>query len=151
MQETPHGNFGIFPIVPKGKGGFHMEVGNARKWQAFFVDYLKINLWVLASLSTAKQKLEIRREDYGFNNSLVAFHFLTFPAAICPKSIFSFSACWRHAIGVSAKELLSRAFHSFLYSFLNGCILILLCICPYFALVSPQAFKHDPAVRALLY
>ncbi len=56
MQETPHGNFGIFPIVPKGKGGFHMEVGNARKWQAFFVDYLKINLWVLTSLSTAKQK-----------------------------------------------------------------------------------------------
>ena len=38
--------FGIFPIVPKGKGGFRMEVGNARKWQAFFVEHLKINLWV---------------------------------------------------------------------------------------------------------
>ena len=72
-QETPHGNFGIFPIVPKGEGGFHMEVGNARKWQAFFVDYLKINLWVLASLSTAKQKLEIRREDYGLKNPSMAF------------------------------------------------------------------------------
>lgn len=38
-----------------------MEVGNARKWHAFFVDYLKINLWVLASLLTAKQKLELKR------------------------------------------------------------------------------------------
>lgn len=78
------------------------------------------------------------------------FHFLMFPTAICPKSIFSYSVHWRHAIRVSAKELLSRAFHSFLYSFLNGCILIF-SVCPYFALVSPVAFKHNPAARALLY
>lgn len=69
------------------------------------------------------------------------FHFLMFPAAICPESIFSYSAYWRHAIRVSAKELLSRAFHSFLYSFLNGCILIFLLICPYFALSFPLALN----------
>lgn len=75
------------------------------------------------------------------------FHFLTFPA-ICPESIFSYSAYWSLAIRVSAKALLSRAFHSFLYSLLNGCILIFVRICPYFALSFPLAFKHNPAARA---
>ena len=30
-KKLPMEIFGIFPIVPKGKGGFRMEVGNARK------------------------------------------------------------------------------------------------------------------------
>lgn len=74
------------------------------------------------------------------------FHFLMFPAAICPESIFSYSAYWRHAIRVSAKELLSRAFHSFLYSFLNGLHSYFSSLfCPYFALSFPPGFKHNPA------
>lgn len=69
-----------------------MEVGNARKWQAFFVDYLKINLWVLASLSTAKQKLEIRREDYGLNNPTMVFSLpYVFLLHLSLKYIFVFS------------------------------------------------------------
>lgn len=75
------------------------------------------------------------------------FHFLTFPAAICHKSIFSYSADWRHAITVSAKEPLSTAFHAFLYSLLNGCILIFLRICPYFALSFPLALNTTPLLE----
>ena len=78
------------------------------------------------------------------------FQFPMLPAAICPKSIFSFSVYWRHSIRVSA--FVEVPFHSFSSQLLEWMHSYFPTYLSLFCLISPPlGFKHNPAVWARLY
>lgn len=66
MQETPHGNFGIFTIVSEGKRGLSYGSGERQEMTGILCGLFENKL--VGSRSTAKRKLEIRAEDFSLIN-----------------------------------------------------------------------------------